>query len=332
MDDDNDNLLDVKVTVSLYDILSQVSQEDIIERFLNIRIDTRFAFRSPFRKDKNPTCNFKYFNGKLLFRDWSESKSLDCFDIVQRVYNCDYEQCLQIIAKSFSIKSIDLSTTKQINDVYINRFDDSKEKSNKEHFTVESFINFQNPHFKYLSSFGITKKQIDKFKVVCIYKIYKNKKLFYTANKFDPCIGYFMGHAKNSQRWKFYFYNRNRVRFMSNTNRIQGWVQLPKNDDLLIITKSLKDVMFLDTFGISAIAPPSENFIFYKEVIDSLKLRFDKIVVMYDNDRVGMEYAEKLYNDYQIPYIITPEKDITDTYKIRGKNETKNFIENNILI
>ena len=100
---------------------------------------------------------------------------------------------------------------------------------------------------------------------------------------------------------------------------IQGWEQLPESGDLLIITKSYKDVMLLYEYNIPAIAPNGEYVIISEEVINSLKKRFKNIFILFDNDLAGVKNShkyKKAYNDIPIIFLKRKySKDISDFYK-----------------
>ena len=63
---------------------------------------------------------------------------------------------------------------------------------------------------------------------------------------------------------------------------------LPKSGDILVVTKSMKDVMVLYQLGIPAIAPISENCFLTEAQYNKLQSRFKYIVLLYDNDRPGL--------------------------------------------
>ena len=57
-------------------------------------------------------------------------------------------------------------------------------------------------------------------------------------------------------------------------------VQLPKDGgDLLIIQKSMKDVMCMYELGIIAIAPNSENLFLNDNQLEKVKNKFKRIIV-----------------------------------------------------
>ena len=55
------------------------------------------------------------------------------------------------------------------------------------------------------------------------------------------------------------------------TSDVQGLAQIPEKGDLLIITKSLKDVMVLYEMGYTAISAASETTFIPEDIISGLK-------------------------------------------------------------
>jgi hypothetical protein len=97
---------------------------------------------------------------------------------------------------------------------------------------------------------------------------------------------------------------------------LQGLSQLPKSGDILVITKSLKDVMCLDIWGIPSIAPSSESCIIPAEVVKNLNDRFARIYILYDFDRTGISFANKHRKLYGfMPLFFTNGKFDTFDYK-----------------
>lgn len=98
---------------------------------------------------------------------------------------------------------------------------------------------------------------------------------------------------------------------------------MPKSGELLIITKSMKDVMVLHELGYSAIAPQSETI-----VINPARYGFDykQYVIFYDNDEAGRETAEKYPAHMKKIYLPGSEKDISDYVKANGVEEGKRIM------
>ena len=118
-------------------------------------------------------------------------------------------------------------------------------------------------------------------------------------------------------------------------NDIQGWEQLPKSGDLLVITKSLKDVMALSLFNVHAIAPQGEHQLIPRKVVDEALKRFKTLVMLYDYDDAGVAGATKAKEEYGIPTVYIPKhylevynaKDISDCIKEFGLDKTQSLLE-----
>jgi hypothetical protein len=313
-------------------ILSQVGQEEIFEQFLRVPVDYRGLFRSPIREDENPTCSFKWVDGKLLFRDWSESRAKDCFDIVKEIHHCDFYTALEIVAKEFNL------THKDPRQGYTPKTDLSLESYERHKNNEKSIIEIKRQPFtpqdvRYLKQYHLTKKIVDYYNVFGVKAVWLNGRLFYTNSIDKPAIAYYFGlDDKGRQKWKIYFYKtRDSWRFIGNTNRINGWVQIPRTGKLLVITKSLKDVMCLAKFGIPAIAMQGESQIPYDYIIEELKERFDIIYTLMDYDRAGINAAWKIKKLYDIPAMFFRDeydaKDFSDYLKDNGVEDTQKIVE-----
>lgn len=103
------------------------------------------------------------------------------------------------------------------------------------------------------------------------------------------------------------------------------------DNENLIITKSLKDVMFLYENSFSALAPNSEGIIFPEKQMNKFLKNFKNIIIFYDNDLAGFRGARKYKKTY--PYVNCIflkrqyAKDISDFYKKDKKETLKAIIE-----
>jgi hypothetical protein len=116
----------------------------------------------------------------------------------------------------------------------------------------------------------------------------------------------------------------------------QGWTQLPKTADTLIITKSLKDVMCLyEVAKLPAIAMQSENVLPKRHVFEQLSSRFGTIELLYDNDfdkkpNWGRIFADKFAKEYGLIDSFIPDKyqskDFSDLVKNFGAKEAEHIL------
>lgn len=97
---------------------------------------------------------------------------------------------------------------------------------------------------------------------------------------------------------------------------LQGYEQLPAKGDLLIITKSLKDIMVLYKLGYNAVALQSENDNLRKDIYDDLANRFTKLIILFDNDKPGIEAGKKLSEKYNIEYVYL-DSSYYNLYKVK---------------
>ena len=96
-----------------------------------------------------------------------------------------------------------------------------------------------------------------------------------------------------------------------------GFDQLPERGEVLYITGGEKDTLALAAHGFNAISLNSETATPDEKMMVGLKSRFKNVVVLYDNDRTGLEQSKRIADNYYIPRVILPAianngKDISD--------------------
>ena len=98
-------------------ILERISETEIFEYYLNIKVYLKTLIKSPLRADKNPTCLFYYDNkGKLRLVDFAGYFKGDCFDLVGYITNTNsdsgqgFMQILDKIAFDFKLHKYSLGS------------------------------------------------------------------------------------------------------------------------------------------------------------------------------------------------------------------------------
>lgn len=315
-------------------ILSRFSEEQIMEFYLRIPIK-KGLFRSPLRRDKEPTCSF-YRSGKgdLIFKDFATGQHLNVFGVVQSLFNCDYFEALKIIANDFGIVR-DKSITKNPGKINPNPVQIKDKEMSKIQIEVQDFSELE---LKWWGKYGIDLSILKKFDVYSCKHLFLNGQLLAKSQQHCPIFGYYGKKYQGLELWRCYFPKRTSFRFITNwpSKKIQGYDQLPKQGKLLVITKSMKDVMCLYSCGITACAPNSETQFVSDSVLDDLKQRFRHIVVLFDNDETGISFMNKLKKKHpDLIYTWIPRhynaKDISDYYKEYGRKETLNLIKEFVL-
>jgi len=110
-------------------------------------------------------------------------------------------------------------------------------------------------------------------------------------------------------------------------NEIFGYQQLPKRGKLLIIDKSLKDVLVNYFIGIPSISLPSESVFIPIEILKELLTRFEQIVIHTDNDRSGTLAAEQFSKEYNLDYYLFNEEDTKDNFEFIRKYDLQTLKE-----
>lgn len=328
-------LFETNVTKEL--ILSKISEEQIMEFYLKIPLK-KGLFRSVLRTDKNPTCSiFRNRNGNLIYKDFATGQHLNCFGVVQTLFNCDYHKALKIIANDFNIVP---NSNIERNEGRINLNPTKFKKSDFSRIQVE-IKEFSDNELSWWLKHGITKDILNKFNVYSCKHVFLNGNLFAKSQESCPIYGYYNGKNQKDgikyELWKCYFPKRKEYRFIGNypANMMQGYKQLPKTGKLCVITKSLKDVMTLYSLGISAIAPNSETIIPDESIINELKSRFENVIFLWDLDSTGISFSKKIKKRYpELTVTLLPRvdrcKDISDYYKTYGRKKTVEMIYNKI--
>lgn len=291
-------------------ILSKVSQEEIMVRYVGVAIKINEKFKSPFREDNSPSCVF-YYNkaGKLLFRDFGQGRPMDCFEVACKVNRCSFSDVLKRITDEFNLLTVPrapkvdeaLELQKQLaNDPTIITI---------EPFTLNGSWDMDDAGQKFWNRYGITPSTLKKYKVFQLNQAWCNEKPVYRHTATNPGFAYWF----NDGAYKLYFPTRDKVRFLCNTDVVQGHDQLPQGGKHLVITKSMKDVMVFAEYGVPAIAPQSEVHPLTDDYVDELKQRFGKITLVYDYDYTGVKNTNKMRRQFDINYaFVDGAKDISD--------------------
>jgi hypothetical protein len=241
------------------------------------------------------------------------------------IHKCSYQEALNVIAEDFG---------------YISKAEDRpavkiKVSNVKLEEKTETLIQikpkaFSEQELKWWKGFGVTEKTLKKYKVFSCDSIFLNGDYFSSSSPRVPIYGYYCGKKNGQELWRIYFPSKRSFRFLSNVGKsyIQGAKQLPKTGDVLLITKSQKDVMLAYELGIPAIAPCSEVLFLSNKQIQHLKKRFKTIVVCYDTDITGIHNLKQIKIKHpDLHTFFIPRKygvkDISDFFKKYGEEETR---------
>ena len=299
-------------------ILSKVSEYDIYASYIG-QFKPGLIYNSPFRKDTNPS--FGIFlskrTGKLLFKDHGSGVCGDVIKFVREYTGIsNYNEVLQEIVKRLKItnKTV-LKSTKPI---------ESKE-------TVIGIVRqaFTKIDEQYWGSYHISMPTLEKYNVhsikyyLCngiVKGIYKDENLMYDYKVYNN-FNIYRPLGDKFTKWR-----NNLTEF-----DVQGYAQLPKKGNLLIITKSLKDVMVLHEMGYNAVSPSSESTFIPDIVLNDLKKRFKHILLCFDRDIAGVSNMRKVSLKTGLNGFLVHKsfkaKDISDAVKTNGFESVHDWLK-----
>jgi len=330
-------------------ILNSVTSLQIFEYYLSKRLNIPSTILSPFRKEHKPSFALYGKNAdNIYYADKTTGCKGNSIDFVMQLFEITFFEALVKINIDFNCKLLYDSTKYNV--------DPTKRiiPKKKEVTSVRKIITIQshkdtnnNPTFtpsdmKYWSRYSITKTTLTKHNVFSVKDAYLDGNQFMTYVNNNPIFAYLYFY-KDSYYYKTYrplttdkafkFYNdfHGVSKYL-----IHGVKLLPPKGNNLIITKSAKDCMVLDTIGINSIAVQSEGISILPHHMEWFRKRWNNIYILYDNDynkeqNWGQLHAQKVVNEYpflqniQIPDEYT-STDISDMVAKYSTNATSKLI------
>lgn len=339
-------MFEVKERLTPEAILDKIDQYLIFKYYCPSFKEVDKHFHSELRKDPNPSAVITYYNNRLWYKDFgSIHKGVDCFGYVMLKYNVNFLQALGIINMDFNLGlNNPIKIEPSLNLLgFPDKVPDYKEKAITDIILQPIFRNWmiQDKEYWY-KKYGITKKLLEFYlvrPVVGFNLIYlaSNKTLKKTTiSKNTITYSYLLAKKFNGiDRYKIYSPLEEKYKkWLSNCSEeiLQGFDQLDLHGEDCVITKSLKDVMVLRTFGINSFSPQSENAGIDEKIIINIKKRYNNILLLYDFDNGGILGATKLSEKYSIRKDFIPvqyigeAKDISDFREKFGKTKTKELL------
>jgi hypothetical protein len=310
-------------------LLAHRTEEEYMSFYLGINPD-HGLHRNPLRKDRKPSASFYRDNngdGQLRFKDWATGERLNFVDVVMVKYQCNLDKALKIIGNDFGI----ISKPHYEKHERAVEFKGDILDSNASSILQGEVVPFKDKDILWWKSFGITEETLKKYDVHNLKTVFLNGYPSFFSNNRDPIYGYYFGKEDGRELWKMYMPNRQTFRFLLNTNKLQGLKQLPKTGDVLVVTKSLKDVMVLYEMGIPAIATQGESMLLSDVQYKNLSERFKRIVFNGDADPAGIKFmanSRRKYSGIAMTFMDQERfaKDVSDYVKKVGFSRAQRVI------
>jgi len=334
-------------------LLQKISQENIMQRYFNLPIEMGKSYINPYRKDKldkSPSCKFYYTLSNIFsFNDFAMTEySGDCFKMAKNFYEhkdgkiYNFFQILLMIEKDFGLNTTNLKLITSVNEnqpvVKNKKFKIKITPSIRLAHTIMErnyLIELLGSQYYEKVKTTIQTSYFVKFEYFDdVTKVYE-KILRYDVDNpifvFQYTTGYYhiyLPFNKNVDKKGNVIKHRKNITFdMWYDNKV-------KNDDnIVVITKSPKDVEVWGSYGFRAICPASENVCVIPEKILT-EFKYKTFLLNYDPDVTGYKSMSKIIDKYNneidINYMLFPEKekDISGYTKLNGRPNTLKYIVN----
>ena len=307
--------------MSLKDLLDKVDDYTIYSYYLG-PFKPGKLMNSPLRSDdKMPSfAIFSTKDGALLFKDHGTGvagNALKFIKLYKRIQTREeLEKELLRIVRRFNPTSSVATVTRSYSphentDIGIVRqpFTEVDKKYWKQfHISIDTLKRFNVFSIKYFLCNRVVRGTYKETSPMYAYKVYDKFKIYRPL-------------ASKYTKWRTNLTNRH----------VQGLAELPyEGGNLLVITKSLKDVMCLYEMGISAIAASSETTFIPDDILRSLRRKWKRVVILYDRDATGMMKARDYSKQYKLDAIFVHKKfkskDISDAVKNNNFNTVKEWL------
>lgn len=300
-------------------ILSAVRDETLWSHYLgrNITFTTQ---QSPFRSDPNPSFSVYRHRtkGKIMAQDHGGTFLGDIFDLVGALYRTDFSGALAQINQDFGL-GLKKGAIVTVSPRLVTRRE--VPKASRIIFEAEE-RNLLQSDVEYWGSYGIRPDTLTRFDVHCVNVARVNGQCWYTYKPEDPCYEYrfVSGNSKYYRPWA-----EKALKFRGNIDGrkdIQGLHQCRVDEvydgKMLVLTKSMKDVMLISQYDIDSMAAHGESHGYDDEFMNMLLACYPRVVSLYDNDKAGRAGAQYLLDRYGVQPKFVPEsagKDVTDMYR-----------------
>lgn len=308
--------------MSLRDLLDKLDDYDIYSYYIG-QFKPGKLMNSPLRSDdKIPSfAIFPSRTGDLLFKDHGSGESGNAIKFIKlyrRIQTRDEleRELLRIVRRmnpNDTIRTNNYTKTvgSGVTDIGIVRqpFTDIDKRYWKQfHISIDTLKKFNVFSIKYFLCNRVVRGTYKEDSPMYAYKVYDKFKIYRPL-------------ASKYTKWRTNLTNRH----------VQGLAELPKEGgNLLIITKSLKDVMCLYEMGFNAIAASSETTFIPDDILKSLRTKWKHIVILYDRDAPGMKNARKYSKQYKFDAIFVHKKfkakDVSDAVKANSFFAVKEWL------
>ena len=313
-----------KSSVSLDDILSKVTEADILSYYLGVT-EVPCIINSPLRQDRRPSFGLYSTDGiRIFYIDLATKDSGGLFDLLGHMWGTDYISTLtrvnEDISKFCGGASIHSYTPCAVR---------STSSYNKDTDLQCKVRDWRDYDIEYWASYGIT---LEWLKYAEVYPI-SHKIIIKDGHRYvfgaDKYAYAYVEHKEGKVTLKIYQpFNKAGYKWSNKHDKsvISLWTKVPEYGDKICICSSLKDALCLwANTNIPSLSIQGEGYNMSDTAISELKRRYKEIYILLDNDEAGLKDGLSLSESTGFTNVVLPKfeggKDISDAFKILGKEK-----------
>lgn len=303
--------------------ISKISEADIAGYYLGVK-SIPCLINSPLRRDTKPSFSIYSRDGiSVNWKDFSTGESGDMVDLLTRLWNCSYGEAFRRIKNDLGDKATLGVSNKGY---YKSRVSIRSRQGIDLQCRVREWRDYD---IEYWNSYGISVewlKYADVYPISHKIVIKDDTSFAFGADKYAYA---FVEFKEGRTTIKIYQpFNRKGFKWANRHDRsvISLWTKVPSFGERVCICSSLKDALCLwANTGIPSLAIQGEGYGMSETAVNELKRRFKKVYVCLDNDKAGLEDAEKLSKTTGFINVVLPQfdggKDISDLYRVLQDRE-----------
>lgn len=257
-------------------------------------------------EDRNGTPSFIISNryGHIHHKDFSDNRwSGDCFQLVQQIYGCSYNEALKIIDRDLGLGILPENNS----GIYRKLKKELKvpDETSKRYSLIQVVTRkFTKEELEYWKQYGQSLEDLKANHIYSIKEAFLNKKR----------------HPLAELRFAYLFENGYIKIYQPMEDKKRKWISnVPittldgkkniENCCTAWITKSKKDMMTLKKFYPHVISTQNESTgCFSPENIEYIKNNSSRQILMFDNDSTGVRTSIEITNKYGFEYCNVPKK------------------------
>lgn len=280
---------------------------------------------SPFSPVRTPSLAIYYREEKscYYFKCFSSGENGNAVELVKKLTNFNYFQASQLIIEKYNDFILHNNGGYDVAEFK----ESSKYKVSKVEFRP---WNTQDQYF--WTQFNIGSRLLEYYCVRPLSHYTMEKEIEGELKTLTITGNYIYGYfEKDGTLYKIYQPKTLDKKFIKVNDCVQGWEQCSFNTDFLLIVSSLKDIMSIRSLklkNIDIIAPETESALIKKDLMETFRDNYKKILILYDNDEAGIKSMQKHREKY--PYVkcllLNLAKDPSDSIKQFGVEKTRNIL------